>query len=418
MSSAADTSNFLRAESELIVEDARRKKAERTKDLGSPIRTSGKALAIQIRGNEAWIAENTSQIRRLNLETGKTLQTLKGHTAPATSLAFFDKPGGGLFLITGSWDKSIKVWNAATRSLISFTPAHADFVKTLLVIPKLQLLVSGSSDKIVRLWDLSTCENGQPLTSVGSISAHTRPVECLDARMQSDSSAILYTADTMGIIKVWELTREATEPPRWRSKLLEELKHHRTRINEIVYGNGELWTGISSVCMRAINPNASSASSDDTVQIVQHPAPPSSRPIPPLTHPAAVKAILPLSLTVLAEPYLITGAADVIRTYDVSSPEEPELLSEVDAHWHDVTALRLWLRRTPVEGADSKVSVEPWIISTSLDGTIRKWRLSELLKPPPPKPAEVKETSAAADPFQLTEEEERELAELMGSDED
>lgn len=120
------------------------------------------------------------------------------------------------------------------------------------------------------------------------------------------------------------------------------------------------------------------ASSDDTVQIIDHPtqASSSSKPIPPITHPTAVKAILPISLTPLAEPYLLTGSGDVIRVYDVSSPREPELLNTVDAHWHDVTALRLWMRRTAVEGQLGKVMVEPWVISTSLDGTIRKWKLT------------------------------------------
>lgn len=118
------------------------------------------------------------------------------------------------------------------------------------------------------------------------------------------------------------------------------------------------------------------ASSDETVQMVCHPSlppPSSSRSIPPITHSAAVKAVLPLSVTPLSEPYLLTGAGDVIRAYDVSTPEEPQLLGEIDAHWHDVTALRLWMRRTAIEG---KERVEPWIVSASLDGTIRKWRLS------------------------------------------
>ena len=79
-------------------------------------------------------------------------------------------------------------------------------------------------------------------------------------------------------------------------------------------------------------------------------------------------------MTDLAEPYVITGSGDIIRIYDVSSPEEPELLGEVDAHWHDVTALRLWVRRSV--GDNGQTRVEPWIISASLDGTIRKWRLS------------------------------------------
>jgi len=41
-----------------------------------------------------------------------------------------------------------------TKAVISSTLAHADFVKTLLVVPSLQLLVSGSSDKSVRFWSV------------------------------------------------------------------------------------------------------------------------------------------------------------------------------------------------------------------------------------------------------------------------
>lgn len=92
-------------------------------------------------------------------------------------------------------------------------------------------------------------------------------------------------------------------------------------------------------------------------------------------------------MTDLAEPYLITGAGDVIRVYDVSSLQEPELINEVDAHWHDVTGLHLWIRQTV--GADSKTRVEPWVVSISLDGTIRKWRLAGLFLQFSPLPVEV-----------------------------
>lgn len=115
------------------------------------------------------------------------------------------------------------------------------------------------------------------------------------------------------------------------------------------------------------------ASSDETVQILEQPYSSDKKPLPPITHPVAVRSILPLSLTDLGEPYIITGAGDIIRVYDVSTPDEPELVGEVDAHWHDVTAIRLWVRKTVAEDSNSKI--EPWIISASLDGTIRKWRL-------------------------------------------
>jgi hypothetical protein len=39
-----------------------------------------------------------------------------------------------------------------TKQLLSTTQAHSDFLKTLLVFPKLNLLVSASSDRVLRLW--------------------------------------------------------------------------------------------------------------------------------------------------------------------------------------------------------------------------------------------------------------------------
>ena len=101
-----------------------------------------------------------------------------------------------------------------------------------------------------------------------------------------------------------------------------------------------------------------------------------TKPFKPLTHPVAVRAILPLSLTSLSEPYLITAAGDVLRMYDISTLDEPEYIGEVDAHWHDIIAIKLWMRK--FVGSDGKARVEPWIITTSLDRTIRKWKLTGL----------------------------------------
>jgi hypothetical protein len=47
----------------------------------------------------------------------------------------------------------------------------------------------------------------------------------------------------MGAIKIWYLTKESGEAPRWMSSLKAELMHHRTGINEMRFGRGQLWTG-------------------------------------------------------------------------------------------------------------------------------------------------------------------------------
>lgn len=85
---------------------------------------------------------------------------------------------------------------------------------------------------------------------MGSISAHTRPVESLAGYLDTNTSPphlVLFTADTMGVIKAWDVVKDSTDgPPIWRSTLRDDLEGHRTRINEIVYGNGHLWSGKKS----------------------------------------------------------------------------------------------------------------------------------------------------------------------------
>ena len=95
--------------------------------------------------------------------------------------------------------------------------------------------------------DLSSPESSDGLSPAGSMSAHSRPVESLAAYLDKSTSPphlVLFTADTMGVIKVWDVVKDSAEgPPIWRSTLRDELEGHRTRINEIVYGKGHLWSG-------------------------------------------------------------------------------------------------------------------------------------------------------------------------------
>ena len=94
-----------------------------------------------------------------------------------------------------------------------------------------------------------------------------------------------------------------------------------------------------------------------------------------IVHSQSINAILPLSLTGLSEPYIVTASGEVVQvyTFDPDAPEDkPELVGEIDAHWHDVTDLGLWMH---VLEKDGKKYIETWILSASLDATLRRWQL-------------------------------------------
>jgi len=237
------------------------------------------------------------------------------------------------------------------------------------------------------------------------------------------------TADSMGIIKVYNLTVERDPQLYIRATQITEIEAHRTGINDMWYANNEMWT----------------ASSDDTVQFRRFPASKASGdpggsaggridvPGPArasIKHAVGAKAVLPLSHALVdAEPFVLTGAGDTIYVYRFDSEvdgdgsgDAPLLVASVDAHWHDVTALAPWTKT--FKGADGRRRAESWVVSASLDGTLRRWRLLDLINRPkgPAREAEVREQaekSASKDAARLgllTEEEERELEDLMDSD--
>jgi len=113
----------------------------------------------------------------------------------------------------------------------------------------------------------------------------------------------------------------------------------------------------------------------------------------------------------LQMPYLVTGCSDEkIRIWDTTAMEDDrgpaELLRTLDAHSHEISGIALWLRRSDRGGR------EPWILTASLDGTLRRWKLSDLLTRG--KVASLEPPQDTPPTFELTEEEERELLDLDG----
>ena len=106
---------------------------------------------LAVVGYLAGSRENRAAIRLHDFKTGKVLALLKGHTNAIHDLAF---SRDGLYLASGSSDKTVRIWDIAQRKELHTLSGHQDRVYAVGFSPDSRRLVSGSDDDTLQLWDV------------------------------------------------------------------------------------------------------------------------------------------------------------------------------------------------------------------------------------------------------------------------
>ena len=83
--------------------------------------------------------------------TGEVRHTLKGHSDVVLSVAFSI---AGDLIASGSFDKTIKVWRAVTGELDHTLNGHSRRVRSVAFSPAGNRIASGSGDKTIKTWDI------------------------------------------------------------------------------------------------------------------------------------------------------------------------------------------------------------------------------------------------------------------------
>ena len=84
---------------------------------------------------------------------GECLRVFSGHTAHVFSL---DLSPAGNVLVTGSVDETVRLWDVRRGTCMNVLPAHSDPVTSVRFSPDGTVVCSGSYDGLVRLWSVAT----------------------------------------------------------------------------------------------------------------------------------------------------------------------------------------------------------------------------------------------------------------------
>ena len=99
-------------------------------------------------------------IRLWNVDTGDLRETLEGHTDGVQHMAFSPT---GLILASASDDGTIRLWDIKTGDVINILEGHAERIRHVAFSPTGLILVGTEGDGTIRLWDIKT---GEPLKTI------------------------------------------------------------------------------------------------------------------------------------------------------------------------------------------------------------------------------------------------------------
>ncbi|EGG14393.1 WD40 repeat-containing protein [Cavenderia fasciculata] len=157
-----------------------------------------------------------------------TASVLRGHSGTVWTL-INDTDNGMIY--TGSYDKSVKVWNAKNRKCLYTLKGHSYTVQCLDVCNG--FLATGSLDNTLRLWN---CEK-QTCQGIVSTRAHNFDVFCLQYLRGNANGRTVITGSSDATVKLWSVGELMDDSETLDERVYQSQLYYEGRRNNIVNYN-------------------------------------------------------------------------------------------------------------------------------------------------------------------------------------
>ena len=137
-----------------------------------------------------------------------------GHSSAVNSVAFSPD---GRYIVSGSYDNSIKLWSVEKKKLIYTYEGHSDFVTSIAFSPDGKTIVSGSSDKNIKLWSVERKK------LIYTFEGHSDSVNSV--AFSPDGKTIV-SGSYDNSIKLWSVEKK---------KLIYTYEGHSNRVNSVAF---------------------------------------------------------------------------------------------------------------------------------------------------------------------------------------
>ncbi len=172
------------------------------------------AIAFSVDGKYLISGSRDCTLKVWDCQTGVEVRTINGHTKSVNAIAL---SVDGKYLVSGSSDTTLKVWDWQTGEKVRTISGHSNSVNAIAFSPDGKYLVSGSRDTTLKVWDWQTGEK------VCTIQGHSDSVKAIAF---SVDGKYLVSGCCDWTVKVWD----------WQTgEKVRTISGHSNSVNAIVF---------------------------------------------------------------------------------------------------------------------------------------------------------------------------------------